>query len=223
MASTREQLFSAIEEGDADAARALLAADPSLATERDGEGVSTLMRAVYRGDASMVEALRAGRPELDVFEASALGDVGRLSELLSDDPSIADARSPDGFTVLHLAAFFGESEAVRLLIARGAEVDPRGSGWMTGTPLHSAAASGHTDIGILLLDAGADPDARQSGGWTPLHSAAQNRDASLVEELLQRGADPAAINDDGRSVRDLAEDGGDPDVIARIEEALVRR
>jgi ankyrin repeat protein len=220
MANTRDRFFSAIEADDVDAARALLAADPSLASERDEEGVSALMRAIYLSDGSMVEVLLAHRPKLDVFEASALGDVGRLSELLSDDPSLADARGSDGFTVLHLAAFFGESEAARLLISRGAEVDSRGSGWMTGTPLHSAASSGHTDIAVLLLEAGADPDSRQSGGWTPIHAAALNRDSPLVEELLQRGADPTAINDDGRSVRDLAEDGGDPDVIARIQEAL---
>jgi ankyrin repeat protein len=220
MASTRDELFSAIETGDADKVRALVAADPSLASERDEEGVSALMRARYRSDGSVVEALLVTGSELDVFEASALGDIGRLSALLADDPYLADARSSDGFTVLHLAAFFGESEAARLLIARGAEVDPRGSGWMTGTPLHSAASSRHTDIAVLLLEAGADPDARQSGGWTPIHSAALNRDAPLVEELLQRGADPSATNDDGRSVLDLAEDGGDPDVIARIEEAL---
>jgi uncharacterized protein len=223
MASTRDDLFSAIEAGDADAARELLGTDPSLASERDDEGVSALMRARYRDEVPILEALLAAGPELDVFEASALGDVSRLAALLADDPSLADARSSDGFTVLHLAAFFGEVEAVRILIARGAEVDPRGSGWMTGTPLHSAASSGRTEIAVLLLEAGADPDAKQSGGWAPLHSAAMNRDSSLIEELLQRGADPSAINDDGRSVLDMAQDGGDPDVIARIEEALAER
>jgi len=42
--------------------------------------VSPLLQALYEGRSEAVEQLR--RPDLDVFEAAALGDVSRLRELL---------------------------------------------------------------------------------------------------------------------------------------------
>jgi ankyrin repeat protein len=162
----------------------------------------------------------SGGPALDVFEVASLGDVERLRQLLDADPSLATAFSADGFTGLHFAAFFGGPDAARLLLERGAVVDARGRGWMTGSPLNSAASSGRTDVARLLLDAGADPDTRQASGWTPLHSAAHNGNLELVELLLARRADPAATNDDGATVLSMAEDGGAADVVARVRAAL---
>lgn len=220
MASTSQELFEAIEADDAERVRVLLAADPSLAGSRDDAGVSALMRARYRFDEGVIEAVISAVPSLDVFEAAAFGDLDRLTELLMFDPVLVTAYSADGFTPLHLAAFFGRPDAVRFLLDRGAEVDAPGTGWMTGTPLHSAVSSRQPEAAALLLGAGADPDARQSGGWTPLHAAARNGDLASVEALLGAGADPAAVNDDGASVRDLAAEGGDAGVIAALERAL---
>jgi hypothetical protein len=176
----------------------MVSAEPGLASARDAQGVSALMRARYRSDPVLLDAVMGGDPDLDVFDAASIADVDRLSQLLDTDPSLAAAFSGDGFTALHFPAFFGGVEPARLLIERGADVDARGRGWMTGTPLNSAAAGRHAGVARLLLEAGADPDARQASGWTPLHSAAFNGDLELVELLLARGADPAAANDDGR-------------------------
>jgi ankyrin repeat protein len=131
-----------------------------------------------------------------------------------------DAPSADGFAPLHLAAFFGKPEAATLLLARGAQVDARGRGWMTGTPLHSAVSNRHVDLVEILLAAGADPNARQSGGWTPLHGASHNGDVASVALLLTAGADPAAVNDDGASVLSLAEEQGDAATIDAVRLAL---
>jgi ankyrin repeat protein len=217
-----ERFFAAIDAGDAGLVRSMVAADPSLATARDGQGVSALMRARYRFDRELVEAVMSGGPALDVFEAASLGDVERLRELLGGDPSLATAFSADGFTALHFPAFFGGIEAARVLLEHGADVDASGRGWMTGTPLNSAAAGGQTDVARLLLDAGADPDMRQTSGWTPLHSAAHNGDLEMAELLLAFGADPAATNDDGATVLSMAEQGGNADVTARVRAALAR-
>src|SRR6476469_2091673 len=170
MASAAEDLFAAIDAGDVDRVRATLDADPSLAMARDHEGVSALLRARYRRDGALVEAVKARVASLDAFEAATFGDLDRLAVVLADDPALT--RSGDGFTALHLAAFFGQDDAVRLLLARGADPDARGTGWMTGTPLNAAASARHATVVALLLEAGADADAVQRGGWTPLHSAA---------------------------------------------------
>jgi ankyrin repeat protein len=219
MASASEDLFAAIDAGDIDRVRATLDADPSLALARDHEGVSALLRARYRRDRALVEAVKARVASLDAFEAATFGDLDRLAVLLADDPDLTGRRSGDGFTALHLAAFFGQDEAVRLLLARGADPDVPGTGWMTGTPLNAAASARHATVVALLLGAGADPDAVQRGGWTPLHSAAHNGDARTVELLLAGGSDPSAVDDDGRSVGDMAGESGDAATIAAIAAA----
>jgi uncharacterized protein len=220
MASTNEDLFAAIEAGDVAAVRAVLDADPAAATSRDASGVSALMRARYRFDRELVDAVFDRVDELDVFEAAAFGDLDRLTRIIETDPGAATAYAGDGFTALHFAAFFGQSEALSTLLEGGAEVDALGRGWMTGTALHSAASRARSDAVRILLDAGANPNARQSAGWTPLHSAAHNGDSASVELLLTAGADPTVTNDEGRSVLDLATEKGDAATIERIAAAL---
>jgi uncharacterized protein len=219
MASTSGDLFAAIEASDVDRVRAIVGEDPGLAEARDGAGVSALMRARYRFDRGLVEAVRAQVDELDLFEAASFGDLDRITELLAYDPASVESYSGDGFTALHFAAFFGQAEAAKLLIAHAADVEAPGHGWMTGTALNSAASGRHAAVVRVLLEAGADPDARQAEGWTALHSAARNGDLPTVDLLLAAGADPTATNEDGASVRDLAAEGGDAAVMAAIEAA----
>jgi uncharacterized protein len=220
MASTLDDLFEAIEAGDDARVDALLDADPALGSSRDASGVSALMRALYRFDKPLIETVKRRVDALDIFEAAAFGEVDRLTELLSDEPSLVTSYSGDGFTALHFAAFFGRYEAAALLIERGAEVDAFGRGWMTGTAMHSAVSRLQSDVVRILLEAGANPNVRQSAGWTPLHAAAMNGDVISVELLLASGADPTATNDEGRSVIDLATENGDEATVDLIRSAL---
>ncbi len=219
MASTSSDLFAAIEAADADRVRAILDEDPSLATARDPNGVSALMLTRYRSDRALTEAVKGHVTELDAFEAASFGDVDRLTVLAAEDTSTVTAMSADGFTALHFAAFFGQDDALALLLARGADVDARGTGWMTGTALNSAASRRRAAITALLLDAGADVNATQAQGFTSLHSAAHNGDAELTAILLSRGADPALRTDDGRDALSLAEENGDAATVELLRQA----
>jgi ankyrin repeat protein len=203
-----EKLHAAIAAGDEEAVRGLVDARPELAGERNAAGLSPVLQALYNGKRDLVDVLLDANPALDVFDAAAVGRVRGLEELLAGDAELARAWSPDGFTALHYAAFFGEEQSARLLLENGAEVGlvARNEN-IHVTPLHSAAAGGHAEIVRLLLEHGADPNAAQDGGATPLHSAAQNDDRESVEALLEAGADPTLATDEGKRPADLAGDG----------------
>jgi len=211
--------FAAIDAGDAEGIAAALSGDPGVAAARDGDGVSATMHALYRGRADLAETIAAALPELDVFEAAALGRLPRLEALLAADPEVATARSADGFTALHYPAFFGVGDAAaatRALLAAGADVNARSANPFSVLPIHSATAGNHDDVVAVLIDAGADVNATQRHGWTPLHGAAQNGSLASVERLLAAGADPAARNDDGTSAIDLAQAAGHEAIVARL-------
>ena len=197
-------LFDAIRAGDVARVRELLAAEPGLASARDENGLSAVLTALYHGQEAAAGALVAAGAELDVLDAAALGRVDALRAHLDADPDALAARSPEGFTPLHLAAFFGGEAAVRLLLAAGAPPDADAENPPHVRPLHSATAAG--DIGAVraLLEAGADPNVRQEGGFTPLQSAAHADDPEMTRLLLEHGADPALAADDGRDAGAMA-------------------
>jgi uncharacterized protein len=204
-----DDLFEAIDAGDEERVRALVEVRPEVAEERDPEGVSALRRALYAGRDGIANVLLDANPALDVFDAAAAGRARGLAELREADRELARAWSSDGFTALHLAAFFGHEEAVEILLRHGAEVGAVARhAELQVAPLHSAAAGGHARIVSVLLEHGADPNARQGGGYTPLHAAAQNGDRESVEALLESGADPALANDEGQTAGALARAAG---------------
>ena len=75
--------------------------------------MSEILEAVYRGDEARVDELLAANPDLDVFEAAAIGRSDRVTELLDADPGLVSSWTDDGFTPLHLAAFFRRPETAR--------------------------------------------------------------------------------------------------------------
>ena len=211
-------VFEAIVAGDVERVRELVRQEPGAAAASDEQGVSALLQAKYNGRDELVPVLREAAGELDFFEACAVGDVGRVEELLDHDPTLVRAIAPDGFFGLSLAAFFGQPDVVRALIDRGADVNRRAEHeQIRVTPLHAASAGNDTEIVRMLLDAGADVNATQPGGFTPLMSAAQNGNAEMVELLLERGADASAATDDGRTAATIARDAGHTPIAEAVE------
>jgi ankyrin repeat protein len=155
-------------------------------------GLSPILQARYEGREDDLAVLLAARPELDVFEAAAVGDTERLQALLVVDPALAAEWSADGFTALHLAAYFGHVEGVRLLLEHGAAPGAVARNALEVQPLNSAAASRvagtRAAVARLLLEAGADPNAEIEGGFRPLDAATQNDDAELIALLREHGA-----------------------------------
>jgi len=212
-------VIEAIEAGNAEQLKALLAADRSLGSARDATGVSALMQALYRQRKDMAELLRRARPELDIFEAASLGRADLVEDMVTRDPRMAFERSADGFTALHFAAFFGEDSVARVLLEHHADAGAVANNPMQVQPLHSAAASRNLAIARALLEHGAPVNARQQKGWTALHAAAQHGDKPMVELLLKHGANPNAKNDDGRTPDEVADEKGHLEIAERLRAA----
>ncbi len=214
--ATKDDALKAVVEGDADALRATVELDPEAADAIDAHGVPILMQAIYSRRRDLIDILLAAEPTLDVFEAAALGERAWLEDLLDIDPEAAAAHAADGFTALHLAAFFGHEDCMRVLLARGADLHAVARNAMRVMPLHSAAASHRWQAVELLLDHGAQVDAQQHGGWTALQSAAMNGDEPMVAALLRRGANAGLVADDGRCAVQLAEQAGHAQLASQL-------
>jgi ankyrin repeat protein len=210
------QLFDAIRAGDAEMVKKLLAVDPSLAEARNQDGATAVLWAAYTRHADLVPILLAGR-EPDFFEACALGRTDRVAALLQQDPSLARADSPDGFSGLGLSLFFGHPSAARLLVEAGADVNRPSQNSFRVTPLHSAVASGKVELLDLLLAHGAAADPEEFLGATPLHSAAGRGQREMVQRLRAAGADPRRKTQDGKTAADLARQFGHNDLAAELE------
>lgn len=191
-----DTLLTAIRTKDRDAVGSLLAADPTLAAARATGGESLVLHACYVGARDMIDLLHPGRT-LDACEAAALGDVTALRTAIENDDDARVRRSTDGWTPLHLAAFFGHDEAVRLLIDHGAPLDANSTNALRNSPLHAALAG--TTLPLLvrrLVFAGADVTAQDASGHTPLHLAASRGSDVLCDLFIARGADRHALTDD---------------------------
>ena len=145
------------------------------------------------------------------------------------------ASTPDslGQTPLLVASAFGSVEAMRVLIAGGADVKVASKAGVTAlhlstgninkvrllvdhgadvnsrstigrTPLLVAAAtSGTSEVVGFLLEKGADINAADTTGVTPLIAAASVDDTAVVKLLLAKGATVNAVADVGQSATAL--------------------
>ena len=189
--STDLEIFEAVGAGRREAVTTLLDADSALVNARNEQGDSLLLAAIYAGRKEMFELLLDRGAGVSLFEAAALGRSDTVRSELDKEPSLVQAYSHDGWTALHLAAFFGRSDLAALLIDRGADLDARSRSTrfaIENTPLHAAAANRQTGVAQLLIERGADVNAKDGSGFTPLGLAANNRDDILVMVLLERGA-----------------------------------
>ncbi|HEX7155286.1 MAG TPA: ankyrin repeat domain-containing protein [Thermoanaerobaculia bacterium] len=196
-------LFEAIRQGDVARVAALLDEDPSLLAARDGN-VSAILLAVYHGRADIARLFVERGARLSFAEAVALGDTGRVRELLRETPALLHERTPDGFASAAFAIFFGHHELAKWLIEEGADVNAASENAQRVAPVHAAAAVCDRAIMRILLDRGADPNARQQLEYTPLHGAASRGDVEMAELLLSRGADANVRGSDGLTPADLA-------------------
>jgi len=180
-----EALVDAAKAGDEARLRALVAERAHLVLQRLPSGESPLMAALYRGHYAIVDSLVQLGAEVDVFVAAATGRLLELTTALAQADA-ATSYSYDGWTPLHLAAFFGQIDAIQALLAAGADVRVISRNSLENTPLHAATAGKHSEAALLLLAAGADPDVPDAGGASAMTIAAENSMHLVVDAFRAR-------------------------------------
>jgi ankyrin repeat protein len=206
MATDSAAFLDAIKAGDFDRVKAMVSSDPSLIDARSRTGESAILTAVYHRQKDIVNLLVARGAPLTMFEACAAGEFDRVERLVDADPASVNGFSPDGWTPLHLAAFFGHAKIVELLVIHEADVTATSRNTNRNTPLHAALASNHVFAAGLLLGAGADVNAVDAGGWRPLHIAAANNNLDSMASLVAQGAEVTAANREGQTALSLAQE-----------------
>jgi ankyrin repeat protein len=128
-------------------------------------------------------------------------DRNEFKKLLRDNPDIANRKGPGGWTPLMYAAWYGDAEAVRLLLEKGADANARNDAGAAAI-MYAVADLERTRI---LLEHGADPNARSGEGRTALLIAAGRTGASpVVKLLLEHGANASVQGSDGRTALAIA-------------------
>ena len=186
---TEPEFLAAVTTGDEAAARAALTANPVLADAKASDGTTVSLMALYHGQKALAQAIGELRHEtLSIFEAAALGRIRDVSVLLHLHRDRASEVSPDGFTALQLACFFGHPPIVHRLLDAGADLHAVARNGMRIQPLHAAVAARKLEIVQMLVAAGADVNATQQDNFTPLMGALQNGDSEIETLLRKAGA-----------------------------------
>lgn len=125
-------------------------------------------------------------PGQKLFDAADDCDINQLNKLIGEEKISVNTMVPGRGTALMAAAESNCTDAARLLINAGADLNLGFPG--EGTPLSQAVENGATEIVRLLVNRGADLGASVPGRKTPLAAAASEGDLAMVKLLVEAGA-----------------------------------
>lgn len=172
-------------------------------------------------DRKLDEALRTGDTNYILLFLNSTGDVNQPIKITRFEQNIAP--------LLDVAIFYGQVDAIDLLLRKGADPNRRDStmrtplDWVIGSTGNEVSLNTRVLICKMLLQYGANPNLQASGqkGYTPLHEASFLGDTDLVGVLLKAGANVNATNYEGLAplnfalnadvARLLIAAGGDPE------------
>jgi ankyrin repeat protein len=178
---------------------------PQRHSSVDKRAFITLIRAVVRGQTSVVSRMIAADPALATAQAEGGATRQNASEWFFEE---IRHYLYAGDTALHMAAAAFRGDVAQLLVRHGA--DCRARNRRGAEPLHYAADANHWQpvaqkrVIEYLLANGADPNALDKSGVSPLHRAVRTRASAAVEALLSGGAHVDIRNGSGSTPLHLA-------------------
>ena len=156
------------------------------------------------------------------FEAIKQGKRQTVSDLLTSQPDLANAHTPEGLSAVLLAAYYQQPDIAKLIVEHGATLnlfEAASVGQLATVkailgehpdqintyapdgffPLALAAFFGHADIVKFLLDQGADVQqaATNAQRVNALHAASANRHLNICRMLIDKGIDVNAKQEGG--------------------------
>ena len=149
----------------------------------------------------LVPGAQAGDREDNLVKLAGKGDVDGVRSLLDQGVNVNAKDSALGCTALVYAAQWDKPDVVRLLLARGADINMIGDGY---TPLTMAASLGKTDIVRILIDKGADVNKADESGKITMgdEMVVSGRTAMLAaSDALEKGM-PAGMDESGNVIYD---------------------
>ena len=182
-------------------------ADPNRYND---QGYAPIHVAAGRGRPGTAEVLKNAGVDLNMPWKHRGGIGWRPIDIAADDESLdflneildlgvpIETESPDGAydSPLFLAAYFGQTEAIKLLLERGARVDLKDD--LDRTPYKCAVQNGHTAAAELLAKASGVDDStlldEQLYGMVIMVATGQE-DLSEIRRLLDQGADPNYVGE----------------------------
>ncbi|KAG3155398.1 hypothetical protein PI126_g9183 [Phytophthora idaei] len=135
------------------------------------------------------------KKQFQLFDAAEVGNWHLIATLLRDNVVDVNGVGINQTSALHLAARNNHPNAVKELLARGA--DPSARTGDSYTALHIAVQAGNVECVKELLDAGADPNVTDYQGNAAIHMAAESGDIPIAKLLVARGARIDAPNASG--------------------------
>jgi ankyrin repeat protein len=155
---------------------------PPLMKEPIEGGITPITLAAYCGAWDIVRYMTERGGINGLIDSIFGNEIELFTTIISAKPGAVNAYSADGWTPLHIAAYFGKDAFAVDLISRGADVNAWSQNEMRNQPLHSAIAGQASDDTIeRLIAAGADTSGE--GALTPMQLAVANGRERVVELL----------------------------------------
>lgn len=204
-------IFDLIDKNYDEEMEEILNKDVSILGIPNENGITPLLYALYLGKKKLAEKIYSKNFNFSIFESIGMQDLDKVKSCIEKNPNIINSYSLDGWTALHLAAFWGSREIVLLLLGNGAIIDlpSKSKASFGNSALQAAIAMQQLEIVELLLLRGANPNFLQKpSNITPLHIAASRDNEKIISLLLEKGADKTQKTADGKLPIDIAREHG---------------
>lgn len=136
-------------------------------------------------------------PKVDLHSAVVTDNLEIIRQHIEAETDLNVLEPTRASTPLITAAALGKTEATKILIDAGADLNYKNADGSTA--LHTAAAFDKTEIAKILINAGIDLNSQNNDGATALHTAAFLCRVEIVEALLAKGADKTLKNKTGQT------------------------